>query len=347
MTRQVSRKIQILFRISGIALSLIIALIVGEVALRMLGFRPWIDQRGGIEPLLLEYQPTYGWQSKEGTYTYSILPGGPPVHVTVLPDGIRSSGTTQGPDSGNKPNIVVVGCSWMFGWALSDEQTLAWKLQEAFPDWHVVNYGTAAYGTYQSLLRLEEAVPRLHPDVILYGFIQTHEIRNVASGFWLNRLAENSQRGRVSLPYVTFSQGRLERHGLTRYSSWPGRKHSALITLLERSWADISTSKRTRHAHQATLQLMLDMKRLADRNHAKLLVVFLGGPRFDSDSHASDCAFAEANGIPYVDCSQSAMDESTRVPGDGHPNAQANAQWFDSIEPVMRQLLTQKPESKP
>ena len=50
---------------------------------------------------------------------------------------------------------MVLGCSFVQGWALSDEETFAWKLQERFVRARVLNFGTAGYGTTQSLLALE------------------------------------------------------------------------------------------------------------------------------------------------------------------------------------------------
>jgi hypothetical protein len=346
MTRRISRKRMLLFCVGGVTLALLVSFLIGEWALRRMGFAPWAEIINPNVPVMLEYHPTYGWQPKEGIYQYSTLPDRSPIRITVLPGGIRASAQTPVTESDDRPNIVVVGCSFMFGWAISDQDTLAWKLQEAFPAWSVVNFGTPGYGTYQSLLRMEDSLPRLHPDVVVYGFLLPHADRNVAMGYWLNAVAKRSRRGHVSMPYVTSSRGRLVRHGLTQYSSWPGRKYSALITALEKSWTELTARSRTRHADETTRQVMLEMKNLADRRNTKFLIVFLGNNRVSPDIFESYCDFADANRIPYVDCSQGG-DETLLVPGDGHPNEKANAQWFDIVEPAIRKLLNQKSGTLP
>jgi hypothetical protein len=345
MIRRISRKRTLLFCVSGVTIALLVSFLIGELALRSMGFAPWSEIVRPNIPIMAEYHPTFGWQAKEGTYHYSTLPDRSPIQITVLPNGIRSSSQTPQTDSDDRPNIVVVGCSFMFGWAISDQDTLAWKLQEAFPAWHVVNFGTPGYGTYQSLLRMEDALPKLRPDVIVYGFIEPHVGRNVAMGYWLNAVAKR-RGGHASMPYATSSQGRLERHGLTQYPSWPGRKYSALITALEKSWVEITALSRTRHALETTQQVLLEMKNLADRKNAEFLIVFLGNIRGCPDIFVPYRDFADANRIPYVDCSK-VVDETLLVPGDGHPNEKANAQWFEIVEPAIRKLLTQKSESNP
>lgn len=341
MTHRINRSRLILFRIAVVTMALLISFGIAEATLRVLGFTPFTHQFPPDEPVVLEFDPKFGWRSAEGRFQFSVLPGNPPIQVTVLPDGIRSSSPIPMTDSNDKPNIIIVGCSWMFGWGISDSDTLAWQLQKAFPAWQVVNYATGGYGTYQSLLRLEEAIPKMRPDVIVYGFILHHEDRNVASGYWLNALAQKSRRGLVQVPYVTIDQGRLQRHGLTQYPMLPGRKHLAVIAAIEKSWVELSAYTRTRQARQATELLLLDMKRLADKCNARFLVVFMGGYQSRPDIPQSYFDFSLANRIDFVDCSHT-VDEAVRVPGDGHPNAKANARWFEAVEPAIRKLLAEK-----
>ncbi len=75
--------------------------------------------------------------------------------MTILPDGRRRSAMNSVLRSG-APKIVIVGGSFVQGWAVSDQDTFAWKLQDRFADYDVLNLGTAGYGTYQSLLLIED-----------------------------------------------------------------------------------------------------------------------------------------------------------------------------------------------
>jgi hypothetical protein len=49
------------------------------------------------------------------------------------------------------------------GYGLSDSDTFTWKLQRSHPEVAVVNFGTAAYGTFQSLLRIERTLDETPP----------------------------------------------------------------------------------------------------------------------------------------------------------------------------------------
>ena len=69
--------------------------------------------------------------------------------------------------------MLLVGCSFTMGWAVADDETWAWRLQELRPDVEVVNRGVGGYGTLQSLLLLEQLLGRdgQRPARVLYGFI--------------------------------------------------------------------------------------------------------------------------------------------------------------------------------
>ena len=72
-----------------------------------------------------EPDPDLGWRSKEGRYVF----GTTPIRMTFWPDHTRA--TAAAPVRADAA-VVVLGCSFVQGWALSDEETFAWKLQERF-----------------------------------------------------------------------------------------------------------------------------------------------------------------------------------------------------------------------
>lgn len=132
--------------------------------------------------------------------------------VTILADHSRTTGPRH--DAAAASRVDIVGCSVTNGYGLSDADTFAWKIQQTHPELEVVNFGTAAYGTFQSLLRMERSLDeRPPPRLVLYGFITQHEARNVATYDWLRGLAQTSSRGHVAPPYVTLGAGdTLARH---------------------------------------------------------------------------------------------------------------------------------------
>ena len=69
-------------------------------------------------------------------------------------------------------------------------------------DIEVFNFGVGGYGGYQSLILQERKLKDLKSiQHVIYGFIDHHEVRNVAAGSWLYMLNEYSSRGHVMVPY--------------------------------------------------------------------------------------------------------------------------------------------------
>ena len=92
--------------------------------------------------------------------------------MSFLPDGSRATGSSQDVDA---ESLILVGGSLTQGFAVSDHETFAWKLQQKHPGVTVTKYGTGAYGTYQSLLTLEQVFARQEtPALVLYGFYEGH-----------------------------------------------------------------------------------------------------------------------------------------------------------------------------
>ena len=72
-----------------------------------------------------EPDPDLGWRSKEGRYVF----GTSPIRHHIL---ARSHARDRPAPVRADAAVVVLGCSFVEGWALSDEETFAWKLQERF-----------------------------------------------------------------------------------------------------------------------------------------------------------------------------------------------------------------------
>jgi lysophospholipase L1-like esterase len=108
-----------------------------------------------------EFDRLLGWRPKPGRYVYPVgVEAKTPIRFTILADGSR---VTAGERENRVRPVLVLGDSFTQGWAVSDEETYAWKLQERFPTARFVNYGTAGYSTYQSLLRLKVALKQSRP----------------------------------------------------------------------------------------------------------------------------------------------------------------------------------------
>lgn len=319
-----------LYRLLALAGGSLVALASGEFALRFRGHEPWRMGQRPNEPVMFERDDVLGWRNKEGVYVYpAYLEGDEPVRVTILPRGWRATGAG---DTGGRPELVLVGGSFTQGWAISDDETFAWQLQKLLPDLHVVNLGSGGFGTYQALLSLEEHL-RLSekPEIVLYGFIDHHEVRNVAPAHWMGDLARASRGGQLLFPFCELdSAGNLQRRPPDSYPSWPFKHRSALITDLEAAVTGLRTRRRWRQRKEVTRSLLLEMQDTAVAAGGRFAVVVLHGGEAFADEYIE---FMQAAGLDYVDCIYPVrpLPRELRVRGEWHPNAALHLFWADCI----------------
>lgn len=323
-------------RLALAAASTLAALLAAEWVARELGALPWraSSAREG-EPVIHEFDAELGWRNRECRERIaSYAPRrDPPTCFTGWPGGRRA---TSGAITPRPRRVVVLGCSYTQGWAISDEETYAWRLQERFPEVELFNYGTAGYGTYQSLLALERHYRDVgEAEVVLFGLASVHEERNLAEAAWLRTLSIGAVRAHVWMPHIALDEhGALRRAGLVRYPSFPWHEQSALIALAETAWARAVHPPREPQRHDAAWRILLEMRARAHEHGSTFLVAALGwspgirryGPRLD------------AAGIPWVDC-EPPYDRRLFVRNEGHPGGAMNLMWAEWIAPLLRDAL--------
>ncbi|MBE9536647.1 MAG: hypothetical protein IMF07_05650 [Proteobacteria bacterium] len=299
-----------------------------EVLLRISGFEPWkyfsIDLN---RPTVHEPDQILGWRNKPGKYQFPPYhPSGEKVELTFLPNNSRNTGKPGGDYNGE---LIFVGGSFTQGAAISDHETFPWKLQKRYPSLKSLNFATSGYGTYQSLLMLEKIMPDLKsPKLVIYGFIVTHEMRNIAHSSWLEPIAKHSRQGNIYLPYVTSGKDKnLIRNRPEKYIELPFREKSALIAFAEKQIMEFKTKNRKQFRRLLTGKLVQEMDKLSKVNGAKFIVALLQAEEKIKKEYIS---FLEYNNISYVDCSFS-MTKDMTVLGEGHPNGKMNSQWAECI----------------
>jgi hypothetical protein len=316
------------FSIILLFLSVVFSVFLLEAVLRLTGHTPWTP--AGLdsnEPTIHEPDPALGWKNKEGKY---VIPGydssGKNIHVTFISHGQR---LTSAQETTSNKELVIVGGSWTQGMSMDDNETYPWKLQIRYPSFNVLNYGTGGYGSYQSLLVLEKELPRLtYPVIVLYGFIQHHEDRNVAPYGWLNQLSQLSRRGHVFLPYGTLEEDkRLVRNTPERYLVLPLRESLATVSLIEKAYMSIKTKHRHSQKRLVTEQVLLEMKRITEQYGATFVPVLLQADR-EAKRHYKE--FFQTHNIRDIDCVFPLTFE-LKVSGEGHPNGKMNSLWAECI----------------
>jgi hypothetical protein len=314
-------------------ISAALTLFLAEALLRMAGHAPdRFEHPNPHEPIIHEPDPALGWRSRPGRHRFPPyrLPG-TPFHKTILPDGRRA---TAHEERSGRPELVVVGCSYSLGWAVDDADTWAWRLQERLPELRVLNFATAGYGTYQSLLTLERVLPELsRPEWVVYGMIQHHKERNVADADWLRTLDRVARDGPAAVPWVSVDEeGELVRHPPRRYPRPPLHGVSALVRFATRLYLE-RNAREEAGKREITERLLLEMQRFAADHGARFAVALLEFP--DARKEAAVRDFLGESGIPVLDCSRR-LGPGLRVPGEGHPNARMHGFWGDCIAAALR-----------
>jgi lysophospholipase L1-like esterase len=325
---------QTAFRVVAIVIGLLVAMALSELVLRAAGFKPWTyTGQDANEPTMHEPDSVLGWRAKKGSYKVPPYhPSGHPIQLTFLENGRRRAGADV--SAAFDAELLLVGDSFTQGWAVTDNETYAWKLQENMPRRQVLNYGTAGYGTYQSLLVLERELPRLRQPFVLYGFNEFHEPRNVAAGSWLKSLAQFAKRSQVDVPFATLgADQKLVRHPPERYPSLPYRESLAVMALLEDTYMTVRTRSRVSDKRLVTERLLLEMDKVSRARGAKFAVVLLY--LFDKPGYT---AFLGRNNIAYIDCAYE-IKEEMRVRGEGHPNGEMHSRWARCISQALERTF--------
>jgi hypothetical protein len=327
----------VLFAGAAVVLGIVVAVAAVEIVVRMRGYSPrrflGSDTRN---PIVFEADPILGWRPIVGTFIVPAYDWSGPPRITITPERARSTGDA----SGAPPNLVVIGCSFTFGWGVSDNETFAARLQQRHPEWHVMNLGVPGYGTYQSLLRLEQLLASgVKPARVLYGYMQGHETRNVAHPFWLQQLEKFSTQGMVAVPYVTLdNHDQLVRHAPIRYPGWPLGGTLATVPLLELPWALYRARDRIDQFSEVTDHLVVEMAKLCKAHGIDFALVLL-----EADAPSIKDHYARLLGsrdIKLIDCAIVRTPDMV-VPHDGHPNARANGIYAACLE----KALTAPPRS--
>ena len=320
--------------------ALLSGLLVPELGLRGLGRAPLPGPAtpdaipSAQSPMILPH-PVLGTALQAGSYVQ-----GDGVRVTIHGSGRRMSGRAPERPEGK---AILLGGSFTHGQAVSDPDTFASKLQTRHPSIEFHNYGSPGHGTYQALLRYE-ALRRLgeRADLVLYGFIQSHEGRNVRDGARRTKLLEDQSRWGTVLraqnvpslrrPFCELtSRGELVRRMFVAPDPWPMARRSALVGSIQRSLLGRSGERDPERRRSVTRSVLRELGDLVRRDGGDLIVVHLSTAASVQEEYGR---FLGSIGVQSLDCSFPLEDDMI-VPGDGHPNGLMHTRYADCIDAVL------------
>lgn len=306
--------------------SIVVTMAIIEVGLRMSGLTPW--QWQGAEnhmPLMSVHDQELGWVNRPGIYSYSHFDA--PITVTLNADGSRGPMKSA---AGNLPTVCFFGCSFTYGWGLSDGSDYPAMIAASNPSIAVKNFAVPGYATLQSKLLYErlEQEKKYNADLVVYGFGDFHGRRNVAARSWLKNLraAERTHEW-IETPYARMeASGRLTTFPPTSFQRWPLSQHSALIQQIQEGLGVLAGQEYSTQQAPVTLKLIQEWGEQT-RQDGKRFVVFilqLG----DKDKKFFLDGFT-ASQIEYILCNNITFPQEWQYMNthDGHPNEDASRQW--------------------
>jgi len=285
---------------------------------------------------LLVFDPEIGARANPGSHARRIYPAvrdRQTFAFDIYTDdrGARVDGPGQ--RSPTQVDVLVVGDSFSWGYALSNPETYARHLARELGT-GVSNFAMAAYGTTQSLQMLRRNGD-LAPRLIVYGIIAHHIERNVMpclpSYYPFCFDASHVTWNAAGEPYIAPPQSngvrRFQRHLSGDYTNpvtWLTHGIDVIRGRIEYAEATYSTPS-DQKKEEALGFLLRNMERSAAEIGARLLVVYLP-TNYYSAPEALPRVIGDIRLLDLTKAFQRERDKGANlyIVGDGHPNRAAH-----------------------
>ena len=307
------------FSLSFFTVILILSLI--EISLRLTGSSPRIIHDFALnEPVTNIPDENLGWSPKVGQHIFKPWSeDGKITKFTINKDKSRVTGS----ENFQKKKIIFIGGSLTQGWAVDDLETFSSFIQRRNQKYKIGNFGVGGYGGFQSLLLLEKIFNNYNDiELVIYGYIPHHEVRNVAAGSWMYLLNFFSTRGFVKLPYASIDkENNLVKNKPIKYIKLPFGNRSALIAKLEKKIMKIKSLQREYKKFEISKSIIKEMNKISIEKNSEfkfLILENLTKEKFDKYKK-----FLIKNNISLINCPVPHGDEYV-VRGEGHPSALAH-----------------------
>ena len=311
-------------KIKNLSLSfftVILLLFLIEISLRITGSGPRIIHDFALnEPITNIPDENLGWSPKVGQHIFKPWSeDGKITKLTINTDKSRVTGS----DNLQKKKIIFIGGSLTQGWAVDDLETFSSFIQRKNNKYKISNFGVGGYGAFQSLLLLEKIFDNDKDiELVIYGYIPHHEVRNVAAGSWMYLLNFFSTRGFVKLPYASIDkENNLVRNSPIKYINLPFGNKSALIAKLEKKIMKIKSLKREYKKFEISKAIITKMNKISNENNSEFKFLLLQElPKVKIDQYKE---FLIKNNISLINCPVPIGNEYD-VKGEGHPSPLAH-----------------------
>jgi lysophospholipase L1-like esterase len=282
---------------------LVISLILGGV-LAEAGLRVFYGNSLALveneRSLTYRHDPVLGWfptpnsiKKVKGTRTFT---------ATHNSKGFRD----REPVSNNKPRIVFLGDSLVWGFDVEASERFTEVLQAKHPEWNVSNLGVSGYGTDQEYLLLQKYFDAYRPKVVVLVICGDNDNDDNASNF----------RGGYYKPYFTLEKGHLKLNGVpvpksekTFFAEHNALCRSYIVRLCARAHYRFHSPRPFRNNEPPTGALLLDMRSYVANKGAFFAVAL-------QNWNPDLAAFLNRFNVPFVDLTTT--NAADRYPAGNH-----------------------------
>jgi len=159
---------KLVFAMGAGSLSVVVALLIAEVSVRVFGLAPAHN---------VVFEETLRL-SDDAVLEYELMPGSPDGAYTISSMGLRAREFSS-PKPAGVFRIALLGDSVTFGLFCERDELFASELERLLnsyappgsPRYEVLNMGVAGYNTRQVVRRLQILGPAVEPDLVIYGYV--------------------------------------------------------------------------------------------------------------------------------------------------------------------------------
>lgn len=311
--------------------------LTAELSTRICGVKPWKKNAFNIKvqpnkPFFVK-DSLLGFTTQSGRYNITLESGYRFTCNNTLRNSRLSHPAYLDSLYANKKELWLFGCSYTYGWALNDQQTMSWKLQKQLPDYHIVNYGKPAYSDLQCLLYFKQLLDsaKNKPVIVVLNYASFHDQRNVSTRSWRKTLAPYNKLGPLDQPVAHLMKNTLliENKQL-EYKPWPLMQYSAFIHLLEITFNKFYDKKSINH--KISKLIVDEFKKICTKHKIKLI---LSGMTLD-DNTKDMLDYGTVNKISTCNMQLDiGLKKNNLLPYDSHPNARANTYYAGQLYKII------------
>jgi hypothetical protein len=298
-------------KLAAVVISFVISLLLGEMGLRVFMLKEFpIFQNE--KNLLYRYDATLGWFPIPNTTNVVN-----DLRTIVAVHNSRGFREVEPVAGGDKPRILFLGDSYLWGYDAEVAERFTDKLQAKHPEWAVFNCGISGYGTDQEFLLLQRFYDEFKPDLVFLVFTTENDD---ADNHW------NFRHESYYKPYYTTNEHGLELHGVpvprserAIFLGHPVLFRSYVVRLFVRAYSKLTTPPRI-HVPSPTFAIIQEMQKyLTARGSLIAVGLTRKYPRMQ--------VFLSQNGISHLD-----FDAAEQYPLVGHWTPLGNNSVYTAVD---------------